>query len=159
MKNSTRFTSVAIAFCLLVSSTMFAQAPKKPKPEKNKFLEGKTFDVQFTEVKEKGKPAKPIKGEIVIKSSKVSSAVLEEKIGMLAANYHVTSDTTYKDQEMEMHQAVFEVSVAEGKTEAKIEATVTNAEITGTAIELKDGKEKKKYEFTGTEKEKPGKKK
>jgi hypothetical protein len=119
MKNSTRFTSVAIAFCLLVSSTMFAQ--KKPKPEKNKFLETKTFDAQFTEVKEKGKPGKPIKGDIVIKSSKVSSTVLEEKIGMLAANYHVTSDTTYKDGEMEMHQVVFEVSVVEGKTEAKIE--------------------------------------
>jgi hypothetical protein len=157
MKNSTRFTSVAIAFCLLVSSTMFAQ--KKPKPEKNKFLETKTFDVQFTEVKEKGKPGKPIKGDIVIKSSKASSTVLEEKLGFAAAAYHVTLDTTYKDQEMEKHQVVFEASFVEGKSESKIEATVINAEITGTAVELKDGKEKKKYEFTGTEKEKPGKKK
>ncbi len=156
MKNSTRFTSVAIAFCLLVSSTIFAQ--KKPKPEKNKFLEAKTFEVQFTEVKEKGKP-KPIKGDIIIKSSKVSSEAMAEKTGLIASNYHVTSDTTYKDGEMDMHQVVFEATSSDGKTEARIEATVTNLEITGTVVETKDGKEKKKYEFTGTEKEKPGKKK
>ncbi|HSH66902.1 MAG TPA: hypothetical protein VLB84_14205 [Bacteroidia bacterium] len=159
MKTSIKFTSISIAFCLLVSSTVFAQAAKKPKPEKNKFLENKTFDTQFTEVKEKGKPAKPLKGDIVIKGSKVSSTVMEEKTGLSASNYHVVSDTTYKDGEMEIHKVEFEASSTDGKTEAKIEASVTNSEITGTVVESKDGKEKKKYEFTGTEKEKPGKKK
>ena len=159
MKNSTKFTSVAIAFCLLVSSTMFAQAAKKPKPEKNKFLENKIFDASFTEVKEKGKPAKPLKGDVVIKGSKVSSTAMEEKTGLVASNYHVISDTTYKDGEMEIHKVEFEASSVDGKSEAKIEATVTNAEIAGTVVESKDGKEKKKYEFTGTEREKPGKKK
>lgn len=159
MKNSIKFTSVAFAFCLLVSSTMFAQAAKKPKPEKNKFLENKTFDASFTEVKEKGKPAKPLKGDVVIKGSKVSSASMEEKTGFTATNYHVTSDSTFKDGEMDMHVVVFEATSSDGKTEAKIEATVTNLEIAGTVVESKDGKEKKKYEFTGTEKEKPGKKK
>lgn len=159
MKNFIKFTSTMIAFCLLISSTMFSQAAKKPKPEKNKFLENKTFETQFTEIKDKGKPAKPLKGDIVIKSSKVSSLAMEEKTGLPASNYHVTSDTTYKDGEVETHIVSFEASAVDGKTEAKIEATVTNTEINGTVVELKDGKEKRKYEFTGTEKEKPGKKK
>jgi hypothetical protein len=153
MKNSTKFTSIAIAFCLLISSAVFAQ--KKPKPEKNKFLENKTFDASFTEVKEKGKPAKPLKGDIVIKGSKVSCTVMEEKTGFAAGNYHVMSDTTEGDK----HIVMFEASFVEGKSESKMEATVTNTEIAGTVVETKDGKEKKKYEFTGTEKEKPGKKK
>ena len=155
MKNSTKFTSIAIAFCLLISSAVFAQAQKKPKPEKNKFLENKTFDASFTEVKEKGKPGKPLKGDIVIKGSKVSSTVMEEKTGFTATNYHVTADTT----EGGTHTVSFEAVSSDGKTEARVEATVVNTEITGTVVESKDGKEKKKYEFTGTEKEKPGKKK
>lgn len=159
MKNSTKFTSVAIAFCLLVSSTIFAQAAKKPKPEKNKFLENKTFDASFTEVKEKGKPAKPLKGDIVIKGSKVSSTVMEEKTGFVGTNYHVTSDSTFKDGEMDMHVVSFEATSTDGKTESTIEATVTNTAIAGTVVESKEGKEKKKYAFEGTEREKPGKKK
>lgn len=155
MKNSTKFTSIAIAFCLLISSAVFAQAQKKPKPEKNKFLENKTFEASFTEVKEKGKPGKPLKDDIVIKGSKVSCVTMEEKTGFSASNYHVTSDTTEGDK----HVVVFEASSSDGKTEAKFEATVTNNEIAGTVVETKDGKEKRKYEFTGTEKEKPGKKK
>lgn len=155
MKNSTRFASIAIAFCLLISSAVFAQAQKKPKPEKNKFLENKTFESSFTEVKEKGKPGKPLKDDIVIKGSKVSCVTMEEKTGFSACNYHVTSDTTEGDK----HVVVFEATFVEGKTESKMEATVTNNEIAGTVVESKEGKEKRKYEFTGTEKEKPGKKK
>lgn len=155
MKNFTRFASIAIAFCLLISSAVFAQAQKKPKPEKNKFLENKTFESSFTEVKEKGKPGKPLKDDIVIKGSKVSCVTMEEKTGFSACNYHVTSDTTEGDK----HTVMFEATFVEGKTESKMEATVTNNEIAGTVVESKEGKEKKKYEFTGTEKEKPGKKK
>ena len=157
MKNSTKFTSVAIAFCLFVSSAMVAQ--KKPKPEKNKFLENKTFDSQFTEIKEKGKPGKPLKGDIILKSSKVQCDIMDEKVGLAPTNYHVTSDTTYKDGEMDMHVVTFEASFVEDKNEARWNAKVTNAEISGTVVQLKNGTEKKKYEFTGTEKEKPGKKK
>jgi hypothetical protein len=154
MKNSTKFTSIAIAFCLLISSAVFAQAQKKPKPEKNKFLENKTFEASFTEVKEKGKP-KPLKDDIVIKGSKVTCTIMEEKTGFGTANYHVTSDTTEGDK----HVVMFEVTFVEGKSESKMEATVTNNEIAGTVVETKEGKEKRRYEFTGTEKEKPGKKK
>ncbi len=158
MKNSTKFTSVMFALCLLLSASVFGQAAKKPKPEKNKFLEGKTFATEFTEVKEKGKP-KPIKGDIIVKSSKVQCDVMEEKAGLSISPYHVISDTTYKDGDTEIHTVVFEATYTDPKSETKFEATLTGSQIKGTVIESKGGKEKKKYEFEGMEKEKPGKKK
>jgi hypothetical protein len=158
MKNSTKFASVVFAVCLFLSSSILAQAPKKPKPEKNKFLENKTFDSEFTEVKEKGKP-KPIKGDLIVKGSKVQCDIMEEKAGLSISPYHVVSDTTYKDGETDMHIVVFEATYTEGKSETKFEATLTNNQIKGTVIEFKGGAEKRKYEFVGTEKEKPGKKK
>lgn len=158
MKNSTKFASVMFALCLFISSSVFSQAAKKPKPEKNKFLENKTFDTEFNEVKEKGKP-KPLKGEIIVKSSKVQCDIMEEKAGLSISPYHVTSDTTYKDGDTEVHTVVFEANYTEGKSQTKFDATLTGSQIKGTVVELKDGKEKRKYEFEGMEKEKPGKKK
>jgi|SRR3954470_528165 len=158
MKNSTKFASVVFTLCLFISSAILAQAPKKPKPEKNKFLENKTFDTEFTEVKEKGKP-KPLKGDLIVKGSKVQCDIMEEKAGLSISPYHVTSDTTYKDGETDVHMVTFEATYTEGKSETKFEANLTGSQIKGTVVELKDGKEKKKYEFVGMEKEKPGKKK
>lgn len=159
MKNSTKFASVMFALCLFLSTTtVFAQVAKKPKLEKNKFLEGKTFDTEFTEVKEKGKP-KPLKGDIIVKSSKVQCDVMEEKAGLSISLYHVVSDTTYKDGDAEIHTVIFEATYTDPKSETKFEATLTGSQIKGTVTESKGGKEKKKYEFTGMEKEKPGKKK
>lgn len=158
MKNSTKFASVMFVLCLFFSSAILAQAAKKPKPEKNKFLENKTFDTEFTEVKEKGK-SKPLKGDLIVKGSKVQCDIMEEKAGLSISPYHVTSDTTYKDGDAEIHTVTFEANYKEGKSETKFDATLTGSQIKGTVVELKDGKEKRKYEFVGMEKEKPGKKK
>lgn len=158
MKNSTKFASVMFALCLFISTSVFSQAAKKPKPEKNKFLENKTFDTEFTEVKEKGK-SKPLKGDIIVKGSKVQCDVMEEKAGLSVSNYHVTSDTTYKDGDAEIHTVMFEATYTDPKSETKFEATLTGSQIKGTVVESKGGKEKKRYEFEGMEKEKPGKKK
>jgi hypothetical protein len=48
----------------------------------------------------------------------------------------------------------FEAEYSEEKNEYKWEATVTNYDIEGTVTQSKSGVEKKKFEFSGTEKTK-----
>jgi hypothetical protein len=120
---------------------------------KNKFLEGKKFDVQFYEMKATGR-GKAVKSLLQFKSGKIEADLMEEKLALPPIPYVVTLDSTYTEDETEMHMVILEAAFSEEKTDYKWEATVTNYEIEGTVVQSKGGVEKKKFEFSGSEKTK-----
>lgn len=153
MINTIALRSGVLGVCLLLVSSSFAQ---KAKPEKNKFLEGKKYDVKFTEVKKTG-AAKPLPSLIIIKGGQVQCDLMEEKLTAPSMPYKVTLDTTYTEDESDVHKLSFTSEFTEEKTSYKWDATITDYEIEGNFIMLKGGIEKKRYDFAGQEKE--GKKK
>lgn len=153
MINTIALKSGVLGVCLLLVTSSFAQ---KAKPEKNKFLEGKKYDVKFTEVKKTG-TAKPLPSLIIIKGGQIQCDLMEEKLTAPSMPYKVTLDTTYTEDEADIHKVSFTSEFTEEKTTYKWDATITDYEIEGNFIMLKGGIEKKRYDFAGQEKE--GKKK
>jgi hypothetical protein len=145
MKNPITFRNLFIAAGLFCATSVSAQ--------KNKFLEGKKYNVQFYEVKAAGR-GKALPSNFIIKGGKVESDLMYEKMQLNPAAYKVVLDTTYTEDETEMHMVKLEAELQEDKNEFKWEATVTNYDIEGTIVQMKSGVEKKKYEFSGTEKTK-----
>lgn len=141
--------STILAIGLLFTTITFAQ--KEKKSEKNKFLEGKKYDVNFTEIKTSG-TSKPMASTIVIKGGKVQCDLMEEKVTAPSMPYKVILDTTYTEDESEIHKVSFLAEYTEEKTGYKWAATITDYDIEGTFVMLKSGVEKKKFEFTGAEK-------
>ncbi len=149
MSYSFKIKSAILAIGLLFTTITFAQ--KEKKAEKNKFLEGKKYDVNFTEIKASG-TSKPLPSTIVIKSGKVQCDLMEEKVTAPSMPYKVILDTTYTEDESEVHKVSFISEYTEEKTGYKWDATITDYEIEGTFVMLKSGVQKKKFEFTGAEK-------
>lgn len=150
MKNKFKLLTVISGVVIIATMTAFTL---KDKGGKNKFLEGKKFNVQFYEVKASGR-GKALPSMILIKGGKVMCDLMEDKINFGPANYNVTLDSTYTEDETEMHMVTFEATFSEEKMDCKWEATVINYDIEGTAVQMKGGLEKKKYEFSGSEKTK-----
>jgi hypothetical protein len=121
--------------------------------EKHKFLEGKKFNVQFYEVKVNGR-GKALPSVFQIKNGKIQDELMEEKLTVPPMNYTVTLDSTYVEDETEMHMVTFEGAYTEDKDSYKWEATVINYDIEGTLVQMKGDVEKKRYEFSGSEKPK-----
>jgi hypothetical protein len=151
MKNTKLIKGLVLSTSLLIG--LSASAQKKTPPQKNKFLEGKKYDVQFYEIKPTGR-GKALKSNFLIKSGKVESDLMLEKMGLDPAPYKVILDSTYTEDETEMHMVKLEAELQSDKNEYKWEATVINYDVEGTVIQMKSGVEKKKYEFSGSEKTK-----
>ena len=144
MKNFT-IKILALSFGLLFSIVSFAQ--------KNKFLEGKKYNVQFYEIKPTGR-GKALPSNFLIKSGKVESDLMLEKMALDPAYYKVTLDSTYTEDDMPMRIITIEADLSVEKNDYHWEATITNYDIEGTIVQMKSGVEKKKYEFAGSEKTK-----
>lgn len=151
MRIRTTFKAAILVIALLTSFTAFAQ--KKSKGEKNKFLENKIFNVQFYEMKAAGR-GKALPTTIVLKGGKIQCDLMEDKLTLPPINYSVTVDSTYTEDEAELQVVTFEGNFVEEKNEYKWQGTVNNYDIEGTVVQLKGGVEKKKYEFSGSEKTK-----
>ena len=121
--------------------------------QKNKFLEGKKYKVQFYEVKAAGR-GKAVESNFTIKGGTVESDLMEDKISLPEAKYHVMLDSTYTEDDTPMRMMTIEADYQEGKDEFHWEATITNYDVEGTVTQSKSGVEKKKFEFAGTEKTK-----
>src|ERR1035437_701250 len=145
MKTTLNLKSLFLGLSLFAVASTFAQ--------KNKFLEGKKYNVNFYEIKASGR-AKAVPSFITIKNAKVQSDLMEEKIQLPLISYKVTLDSTYTEDETEMHLIKFEAQFTEDKNEYKWEAQVNNYDIEGTVVQSKNGVVKKKYEFDGSEKTK-----
>jgi hypothetical protein len=145
-------TFFSLIFFLLLSTNTFGQ--KKAKPgEKNKFLENKKYNVQFYELKATGR-GKAVPTMLLIKSGKVEADLMYEKLTLPPIAYIVNLDSTYTEDGVEMHMVTFEANFSEDKNDYKWEATLINYDIEGTIVQMKSGVEKKKYEFSGSEKTK-----
>lgn len=149
MKNTLKITLVAISAVAVIGLSAFKGGTKG----KNKFLEGKKYTVQFYEMKPAGR-GKAQPSVIEIKGGKVMCNFTEDKMQCGPATYAVTLDSTYTEDETEMHMVTFTADFTEEKNEFKWEATVINYDIEGTIIQMKSGVEKKKFEYSGSEKTK-----
>lgn len=149
MKNSYKFKITFLSIiALLFSVPSFAQ---KTKP--SKFLDNKKFNVQFYEVKASGR-GKAVPSILLLKGGKVEADLMYEKLSLPPIAFHVTLDSTYTEDEVEMHMVKFEADHSEDKNDYHWDVTLINYEIEGTVIQMKSGLEKKKFEFAGTEKTK-----
>lgn len=150
MKKIVNLRSFVLTSMLFIASGAVAQ---KSKGDKNKFLEGKKYNVQFYELKAGGR-GKAVKSIFLIKGGKVEADLMYEKLSLPPVPYKVTLDSTYTEDDTQMHMVTFEAEYAEEKNEYKWEATVINYDIEGTIVQMKSGIEKKKFEFSGSEKTK-----
>ncbi|MEO6902231.1 MAG: hypothetical protein ABI315_03660 [Bacteroidia bacterium] len=144
-----------IAILLLVSEVGMAQ---KKKVEKNKFLEGKIFNVQFYEMKTSGR-GKALKADVITKNGKVQCDLMQDKLSLPPVNYTVTQDSVFQQDGEDVQLITFEANFKEDKNTYEWQATITGYDIEGTVIQKKNDVEKKKYEFSGSEKPKKAKKK
>ena len=150
MKNTFRFRAAVLTLGLFATTFSFAQ---KSKTDKSKFLEGRKFNVQFYEMKASGR-GKAVPTLLMIKGGKIEADLMYEKLSLAPMTYKVILDSTYTEDENPMHMVTIEAEFSEDKNDFKWEATVINYDIEGTVVEMKAAVEKKKYEFSGSEKPK-----
>lgn len=148
MKNTFKISYFSIVAVLLFSASAFAQ---KAKP--TKFLDNKKFNVQFYEVKPTGR-GKAQPSLLFLKGGKVEADLMYEKLSLPPVAMRVTLDSTYTEDEVEMHMVTFEADHSEEKNDYHWEVTLINYDIEGTVVQMKSGIEKKKFEFAGSEKTK-----
>ena len=153
MKNTITLKSVALTFMIGLFTVTASFGQKKGKGDKNKFLEGRKFDVQFYEMKAAGR-GKAVKSLVMIKSGRIEGDLMYEKLGLEPTVYRITLDSTYKEDDTDIHMVTIEANSSIDKSEFAWEATITNYDIEGTVTQSKGGLEKKKYEFAGSEKTK-----
>ncbi len=150
MNTSLTLKSGLLGIGLLLTTLTFAQ---KGKVDKNKVLDGKKYEVTFTEVKATGTP-KAMPGIMVFKGGKLQCDLMEEKLKAPEMQYKITMDSTITEDDAEAHRITFTAEAEEAKTTYKWEADINDFEITGTLIMLKAGVEKKRFEYAGAEKTK-----
>lgn len=146
MKTSFLIKVVIMNLCLLITTNMVAQ-------KKNKALEGKKYTVQFTEIKKTGK-GKGVESLVTIKGGKILSDLMEEKIQLPAIAYKITQDSTFTEDDLSVHLIGFEAEYSEDKNDYRWEGVISNFDIEGTVVQSKNKVEKKRYEFSGSEKTK-----
>ena len=79
---------------------------------------------------------------------------MKDKLKIEEANFTVTLDSTYTEDDATMHLVKLEAFIENNKDETIWEATVINYDIDGTIVQKKGGVDKKKFEFSGSEKTK-----
>ncbi len=123
-------------------------------------LDKRKFTVIMTEVKENSPPKKGVEDEIEFKNGKIFSNYLFEKMEYKWIKYEVKKDSTFTDEEQnEVHWVEGEISTTDDKDQTlMMTCTVEDYNIQGEIKITKKDKLKKKFEFTGKEKAKKGKK-
>ena len=152
MKKTIFLKTTIIILSLLVTSASYAQKKEK-KVDKSKYLEGKKYKVQFYEMKPTGR-GKALESTVTFKDGKVESELMNDKLKINGAAYKIILDSTYTEDETESRLLKIEGQYSNDRDEAKWEATVNNFDIEGTVVERKNGVDKKKFEFSGSEKTK-----
>lgn len=145
MKSINKIKFAFVCLAILLTTMVYGQ--------KNKFLEGKKYDVQFYEMKAAGR-GKAVPTNVMIKGGKIESDLMYEKMTLGPEIYRVEADSIYTEDETEMHFVSIIVEASDGKNDYRWEATIINYDIEGTVTMAKGGIEKKKYEFSGSEKAK-----
>jgi len=131
------------------------------KGEPKDALDKRIFSVTMTEIKEGGPPKKGVADEIEFKAGKgMFSTYLFDKLEYKWIKYEVKKDSTFTDEEEnEVHWVEGEVSTTDEKDQTMVMTfTVEDYNIQGEIKITKRDKLKKKFEFSGKEKAKKGKK-
>ncbi len=149
MKNYAPFKIAILSIALFTTFSAFAQKKGKEKPP----LEDKKYAVQFYELKAAGR-GKALADNIMIKGGKIQSYLMEDKISLTTCPFKIVLDSTYTEDDAPMRMIKIEAQYTEDKEASKWEATIINYDIEGTVVQSKGGVEKKKYEFSGSEKTK-----
>ena len=154
MKSTITLKSLVLTSMIGLFAITASFGQKKGKVDnKSKFLEGRKFDVQFYEMKATGR-GKAVKSLVLIKGGKIEGDLMYEKLSLEPCTYRITLDSTYKEDDTDMHMVTIEATSSVDKSDFAWEATITNYDIEGTVTQSKSGVEKKKYEFSGSEKTK-----
>jgi hypothetical protein len=79
---------------------------------------------------------------------------MEDKIALPPTKFQVIFDSTYTDEDTDVTMYKIEAMYTEEKDLYKWEATIINYEIEGSVVQSKNGIDRKKFEFAGSEKTK-----
>ena len=145
---------IIISVSVLTVGILSINAIKKGEPKDS--VDKRKFTVTMTEIKEGAAPKKGVQDEVEFKAGKgMFSQFLFDKLEYSWTKYEVTKDSTYTDEDQnEGHWTEVEISSTNKDDQTLIvKCIVDNYDISGEIKITKKDKLKKKYEFTGKEKE------
>lgn len=118
-------------------------------------LEGKTYKVTMTLVKKTGKTGAPENEEITFKGGKFKCKLIDKEMGAPAIPIEFTVDSAFIENDEELPYVEFEGEFVNKLDETvKVTGIVDGYGIEGSVILSKKEKEKKRYDFVGSLKEK-----
>lgn len=149
-----------IALSAIIIATGFFTINATFKGEPKDSLDKRVFTTSITEVKENSPSKKGVADEIEFKGGKMFSLILDEKLGLKWTKYEIKKDSTFTDEDNnEVRWVEAEVSHTDDADQTTVMTfTVEDYDIKGEVKVTKKDKLKKRYEFTGREKEKKKKK-
>ncbi|HTF04842.1 MAG TPA: hypothetical protein VK826_12490 [Bacteroidia bacterium] len=116
-------------------------------------LEGKVYKVTMTLMKN-GKAGKPVQAEITFKSGKFRSKLIEKEMGAAAIPVEFIVDSTFFENDEDLPYVEFEGEFVNKLEElVKVTGTVDGYGIEGNVSLSKKDKEKRRYDFVGSLKE------
>jgi len=150
--------NIIISASIITIGILFINAV--PKGEPKDALDKRIFKVIMTEVKEGAAPKKGLDDEIEFKGGKMFSQFLFDKLEYKWIKYEVKKDSVFSDEEQnEVHLVEAEISSTDENDQTILmTCTVEDYDIQGVIKITKKDKLKKKYEFSGKEKDKKKKK-
>ena len=118
-------------------------------------LEGKTYKVTMTLAKKGGKTGPPEQEEITFKGGKFKCKLIDKEMGAPSIPIEFTVDSTYTENDEELPYVEFTGEFVNKLDEnVKVSGTVDGYGIEGNVTLSKKEKEKKRYDFVGSLKEK-----
>ncbi len=150
--------NIIISATVITVGLLSINAIRKGEPKDA--LDKRIFKVVMTEIKEGAAPKKGLEDEIEFKGGKMFSQFLFDKMEYKWIKYEVNKDSTFTDEEQnEVHWVEAEISTTDDKDQTMMmTCTVEDYDIQGVIKITKKDKLKKKYEFSGKEKDKKKKK-
>lgn len=118
-------------------------------------LEGKTYKVTMTLAKKGGKTGPPEQQEITFKGGKFKCKLIDREMGAPAIPIEFDVDSSFTDNDEELPYVEFHGEFVNKLDETvKVTGTVDGYGIEGNVVLSKKEKEKKRYDFVGSLKEK-----
>ena len=153
-----KLKNIALSAFIIATGFFTINATFKGEPKDS--LDKRIFTTSITEIKENSPSKKGIADEIEFKGGKMFSLTLEEKLGLKWTKYEIKKDSTFTDEDNnEVRWVEGEVSHTDDADQTTVMTfTVEDFDIKGEVKVTKKDKLKKRYEFSGREKEKKKKK-
>lgn len=155
-----RLKHIIISASVITAGLLTLNAGFKDEPKDA--LDKRIFTINYTEVKENQPAKKPQPDEMEFKKGKVffGNVIFDKYQSFSWTKYEIKKDSTFMDEnQTEVRWIEVEASATDKEDQTIVmNATVEDYDISGTIKITKKDKLKKKYEFSGKEKPKKGKK-